>query len=65
MNIRYTQRRMAMIAQETLIVLFNNFLKGLAIYAIGISLAYAGDIGQNYNDWCDPTYCCNPKPVNE
>ncbi len=54
-----------MIAQETLTVLFNNFLKGLAIYAIGISLAYAGDIGQNYNDWCDPTYCCNPKPVNE
>lgn len=54
-----------MIVQETLTALFNNFLKGLTIYAIGISLAYAGDIGQTYNDWCDPTYCCNPKPVNE
>jgi hypothetical protein len=65
MNTQFTLKKITMIVQETLTALFNNFLKGLTIYAIGISLAYAGDIGQTYNDWCDPTYCCNPKSVNE
>ncbi len=32
------------------------------MYGISMSLAYGGYIGQDYADWCDPTFCCDPKP---
>ena len=51
-----------MINQETRIALYNNIIAGLAMYGISMSLAYAGYIGQDYANWCNPTYCCDPKP---
>ena len=51
-----------MTLQKIPTALFKNFLAGMYLYAIGISFAYAGDIGQSY-DWCDPTYCCNPTKI--
>ena len=57
-----------MTVRETLTVLFNNFVTGLAIYGISMSLAYAGYIGQDYDpqyDWCDPRFCCPPETPNE
>ena len=53
-----------MTLQKIPTALFKNFLAGMYFYALGISLAYAGDVGQNY-DWCDPTYCCNPIKITE
>ena len=53
-----------MIDRATLTVLFNNFITGLAIYGISMSLAYAGYAGQDYDpqyDWCDPRFCCPPE----
>ena len=53
-----------MTLQKTLIALLNSFITGLAIYGIGMSLAYAGYIGQDYDpqyDWCDPRFCCPPE----
>lgn len=41
--------------------ILKTILTGLAFYGISMSFAYAGYAGQNYSDWCDPTYCCNPK----
>jgi hypothetical protein len=49
-----------MILQKIPTALYKNFLSGMYLYAIGMSLAYAGDIGQQF-DWCDPTYCCDIK----
>jgi hypothetical protein len=57
---QYSQKRTVMILQKTLTALYKNFIAGMCLYAIGMSLAYAGDVGQTY-DWCDPTYCCNLK----
>jgi hypothetical protein len=57
-----------MIDRATLTVLCNKFITGLAIYGIGMSLAYAGYIGQNYDpqyDWCDPRFCCPPETPDE
>ena len=51
-----------MTLQKTLTALYKNFLAGMCLYAISMSLAYAGDLGQTY-DWCDPSYCCNPMKV--
>jgi hypothetical protein len=59
---------MVMTVLETLTALFNKFITGLAIYAIGMSLAYAGYVGQNYDphyDWCDPRFCCPPGNLDE
>jgi len=59
---------MDMTVSETLIVLCNKFITGLAIYSISMSLAYAGYIGQDYDpnyDWCDPRFCCPPERLNE
>ena len=53
---------MVMTAREILTALTKNFITGLSMYAISMSLAYGGYIGQDYGDWCDPTYCCPPKP---
>jgi hypothetical protein len=50
-----------MIDQKTLSALYKSFICGLAFYGISMSLAYAGYIGQDYSNWCDPTYCCDPK----
>ena len=49
-----------MIDRTILTTLFNKIIIGFAIYGIGMSLAYAGYVGQDY-DWCDPRYCCPPK----
>ena len=57
-----------MIDRVTLTVLCNKFITGLAIYGIGMSLAYAGYIGQTYDpqyDWCDPRFCCPPGVLDE
>ena len=57
-----------MTLQKTLTALFNSFVTGLAIYGIGMSLAYAGYAGQHYDpqyDWCDPRFCCPPETLNE
>lgn len=48
-----------MTALETLTALTKYFVQGLAMYGISMSLAYGGYVGQ---EWCDPTYCCDPKP---
>lgn len=56
-----------MAIQRIFTVLFNNIITGLAIYGIGISLAYAGYVGQDYDsqyDWCDPRFCCPPKNLD-
>jgi hypothetical protein len=44
-----------MTIQKTLTVLYKGIICGLAMYAISMSLAYAGDVGQ---EWCDPRFCC-------
>ena len=54
-----------MTVQETLTALTKNFITGMVMYSISMSLAYGGYIGQDYADWCDPTYCCNPKNASE
>ena len=59
---------MVMTLQKTLTALFNKIITGLAIYGIGMSLAYGGYIGQDYDpqyDWCDPRFCCPPGNTNE
>lgn len=59
---------MVMIDRETLTALTKSFITGLAIYGIGMSLAYAGYVGQEYNpyyDWCDPRFCCPPELSND
>ena len=59
---------MAMTLQKTLTALCNNLITGMAIYGIGMSLAYAGYIGQDYNpqyDLCDPRFCCPPETLDE
>lgn len=56
-----TQKMMDMINQKTLTALCNSVLTAVAMYSIGLSLAYAGYNGQNYNpqyDWYDPRFCC-------
>lgn len=53
-----------MIDQKTLSVLFKDIIAGFAIYGISMSLAYGGYVGQDYNNWCDPRYCCDPKETN-
>jgi hypothetical protein len=53
-----------MINRETLTALCKSMITGFAIYGIGMSLAYAGYIGQDYDpqhDWCDPRFCCPPE----
>ncbi len=54
-----------MTAQEILTALTKNFIAGLAMYSISMSLAYGGYIGQEYSDWCDPRFCCPPETPNE
>jgi hypothetical protein len=57
-----------MTLQKTLTVLCNKFITGLAIYGISMSLAYAGQIEQNYDpqhEWCDPRFCCPPGNLDE
>ena len=57
-----------MTLQKTLTALLNNIITALAIYGIGMSLAYAGYAGQEYDpqyDWCDPRFCCPPEATNE
>jgi hypothetical protein len=34
-------------------------IKGLTMYALSMAMAHGANI--NYNDWCDPSYCCPPK----
>jgi len=54
-----------MTAQEILTALTKNFIAGFAMYSISMSLAYGGYVGQDYNDLCDPRYCCPPETPNE
>ncbi len=48
--------------QEILTALTKNFIAGMAMYGVSMSLAYGGYVGQDYSDWCDPRFCCPPKP---
>lgn len=52
---------MVMTVQETLTALIDDIIVGFTVYGISLSLAYGGYVGQEYPDWCNPTYCCNPK----
>jgi hypothetical protein len=52
-----------MTVRETLSVLSKNLIAGLAFYGISMSLAYGGYVGQDFNDLCNPTYCC-PKDLS-
>jgi hypothetical protein len=57
-----------MINRATLTALCKSMITGFAIYGIGMSLAYAGYIGQEYDpqhDWCDPRFCCPPGHLDE
>jgi hypothetical protein len=59
---------MAMTLQKILTVLCNEFIAGLTIYGISMSLAYAGYIGQDYDlqhDLCDPRFCCPTGNLDE
>lgn len=62
-NTAVKTRNLVTVNQKTLIALFKNFIAGISVCAIGMSLAYAGDVEKTY-DWCDPTYCCNPTKIN-
>jgi len=53
-----------MTVRETLTALYKNIIMGFAMYGISMSLAYGGYVGQDYNDLCDPRYCCPPKDIN-
>jgi len=57
-----------MTLQKILTALYKNLLTGMYLYAISMSLAYAGYIGQDYDpqyDWCDPRFCCPPERLDE
>ena len=53
-----------MIDRETLTALFKDIVAGFAMYGISMSLAYGGYVGQDYANWCDPSYCCDPRGTN-